>query len=163
MKRIRLRRARAKDWQAIKPIRNSAFVLAYNCMQELNDKQLEEMVSQDAQSANVWYIERLIDSSLIGAIYAGEDSLRFGVNSCEISYYLGEAYSHQGYMSEALEEVIRQLFERYDCISARAFKDNEASCRLLERLGFQLEGILTQAIRGYGNKVHDDCLYVLKK
>lgn len=160
---ILLRRAESDDWCAMKKIRNSEFVLAFNCMEKLDDQKLKEMVKQDEANPHVWYIERQSDRKLVGAIYAGEDSLRYGVNSCEISYFLKEEYSGKGYMKEALTLALNKLFEEYDYISARAFQDNHASCHLLEKLGFKQEGILSDAIKGYGNKIHNDCLYVLKK
>ncbi|MFQ7170835.1 MAG: GNAT family N-acetyltransferase [Thomasclavelia ramosa] len=45
-------------------------------------------------------------------------------------------------MYEALQAIIIKLFEQEIDISARVFKENTASARLLEKLGFQYEGCL---------------------
>ena len=47
---------------------------------------------------------------LIGMLYVGEDSLRYEVNSKEISYFLRQEESRKGYMKEALSALISYLF-----------------------------------------------------
>lgn len=48
-------------------------------------------------------------------------------------------------------------------ITVRIFEDNLASVRLIEKLGFDREGRLVDAVRGFDGVVHNDLLYSLKK
>lgn len=100
---------------------------------------------------------------IIGMIYTQEDSLRYGINSKEISYFLRQEQAQKGYMKEALSAWISHLFETENltCITARSFAPNIASQRLLESLGFQKEGLLRCCVKGFDGIVFDDCLYSL--
>lgn len=54
----------------------------------------------------------------------------------------------KGYMSEAVSLMVAYLFETkpLNRIQATFISGNEASCQVLEKCGFQFEGILRQAI-----------------
>jgi [ribosomal protein S5]-alanine N-acetyltransferase len=64
----------------------------------------------------------------------------------EIGFVLGAAWWSRGYMGEALRAVLAQAFEAMDLNRVEADTDprNAASVRLLERLGFQREGLLRE-------------------
>lgn len=66
----------------------------------------------------------------------------------ELIYFLRESVRGRGYGREAAEAVrswaVEQL--RLQRLSARCFADNTASRRLLESLGFELEGIARREI-----------------
>lgn len=67
--------------------------------------------------------------------------------SCEVGYRLDQAYTGQGYMTEALSFLMPKICLSYHLnrIEANILPENTASCRLIERLGFTLEG----TARGY--------------
>jgi [ribosomal protein S5]-alanine N-acetyltransferase len=56
----------------------------------------------------------------------------------DFAYVLGSAFWKQGYASEACQRVLELLFESYSMtqMTARVDTRNQASCRLIERLGF---------------------------
>ncbi len=62
----------------------------------------------------------------------------------EVGYDLARAYWRQGFMTEALREVVRFGFETLGLnrIQAHVMLGNTASDRLLDELGFQEEGLL---------------------
>lgn len=64
--------------------------------------------------------------------------------SAEVGYYIAEDYWGKGIMTEAVKQICAYVFEHSDIIRifAEPFADNTASCRVLEKAGFQLEGIL---------------------
>ena len=67
-------------------------------------------------------------------------------------------------MYESLKIVIDKLFEQgIEVISARVFEDNFASKKLLEKLGFELEGCLKKAVKDKHGIVHNDMLFALFK
>jgi RimJ/RimL family protein N-acetyltransferase len=62
----------------------------------------------------------------------------------ELGYYIAEKHWGKGYMTEAVKQICRHVFENTDIIRifAEPFAHNEASCRVLEKAGFQYEGTL---------------------
>lgn len=163
--RLVLRAARCGDEEDLLKIRNSEYVLMYNCMTKLTAEKLREQIAKDMKSDDTFYIELKESHKIIGVIGLEADSLRYGVNSLCISYYLGEEYSSRGYMTEALREIIRYYFEEKhtEVISVRVFKDNMPSRRLVEKLGFINEGCIRRCVRGYGDIIYDDMIYSILK
>lgn len=163
--RLILRTARCGDEKDLMEIRNSEYVLKYNCMSKLTAEHLQEQVEKDMKSDDTFYIELKDNHKIIGMIGIEADSLRYGVNSLCLSYYLGEEYSSKGYMTEALRKIIRYAFEEkhVDVISVRVFKDNMASRRLVEKLGFTNEGCIRRCVKGYGDIIHDDMIFSILK
>jgi len=88
-----------------------------------------------------WTITREGDDTAIGFVAAGEK--RQG-NVTEIGYMLARPHWGGGIAAEAVARVIDHIFTAEG--QRRAFADtdpdNRASRRLLERLGFKLEGLL---------------------
>lgn len=144
-------------------IRHSEFVMKYNAMSVYSEEQMKQQIDRDIQNENTWYMELKENHQMIGAIYLHQDSLRYNTQTVELSYWLSEEMSHQGYMSEALERIIQVQFEKkIKGITARCFKDNIASKKLLTKLGFVHEGTLKNAVKGYHDKIYDDELYYLE-
>lgn len=157
-KRLILRYAENFDIEDILDFRNSEFVLTYNAMDQAD----EQMILDSLASTIV--MEEKETRKVIGCIFVSEDSLRYETNSRCISYYLSENYALQGFMSEALEALITLLFNQgVELVSARVFKENMASIRLLEKLGFRHEGTLRKAVKGYKNIIYDDCVFSILK
>ena len=108
-------------------------------------------------------LEHKQTGKMIGVVCIEQDSLRYDVASRELSYFLREEFSCQGYMKEALAGVIDYLFRelRLDYITARSFAPNIVSRKLLESLGFQQVGLIPHCVRGYGGIIYDDAIYSL--
>lgn len=112
---------------------------------------------------SVWAIERKRDRRLMGSIGLVSDTRRQYGSSRSLGYALGVAYWGQGYMTEAVREVVRFGFAHMglDLISATCYPDNPASRRVLEKCGFQLEGTLHRAELLYNGQVKDHlCFYL---
>lgn len=64
--------------------------------------------------------------------------------TAEMGYYIGEPYWGNGYMTSIIKQVCKYIFENTDIIRifAEPFSHNKASCRALEKAGFQYEGTL---------------------
>jgi [ribosomal protein S5]-alanine N-acetyltransferase len=62
----------------------------------------------------------------------------------EIGYWLAEPYRNQGWMTEIVKKYCQHLFSStpLERISAQVFSQNPASARVLEKAGFQYEGLL---------------------
>lgn len=80
----------------------------------------------------------------------------------EIGYALSTAYQGVGIMPQALTLLLAELFLRskLDRIEARCATDNSRSQRVLDKLGFQLEGHLRDYFVLRGKRV-DNYLYAI--
>jgi RimJ/RimL family protein N-acetyltransferase len=90
-----------------------------------------------------WGIE-VIDGPLVGTCtLAHIDPVN---RRAELGFALGRAYWKQGYMAEALPVVLTFAFETLGLhrLHADADPHNAPSIRVLERLGFQREGLLRE-------------------
>lgn len=63
---------------------------------------------------------------------------------CLIGYNLLPQYWNQGYATEITKHLVKYSFEFLDVerIEALVLQINSASCRVLEKSGFMLEGVL---------------------
>lgn len=110
--RLLLRTPRERDAAEIMAIRNSAFVMKNNVMEVFDKEQMVHLIHREIDYEGTWYIERKEDGALLGMIAAEEDGVRFDVRSRCLSYYLGEQYTRQGYMKEALRAVLHGTIHR---------------------------------------------------
>lgn len=98
------------------------------------DKWLEEYKNDNCYR---YGIERKEDGSLIGMI----DVVGYHKGNPVIGYCSGRKYWNNGYMTEALNAVVRELFsDGYETIRIEAAKDNIASNRVIEKAGFEFVG-----------------------
>ena len=84
--------------------------------------------------------------------------------TAELGYYLDEAYWGQGIATSAVKQACAEVFERTDIlrIFAEPFFDNTASCCVLEKAGFELEGVLRcNAVKN--GRILDMKMYALLK
>lgn len=141
---------------------NTAFVMRFNAMTPKNRDQVLAQFS-GPQDGSTLLLEHKKTGKVIGEIGIEEDSVRWDVASRELTYLIAEEYSRQGYMKEALQTLIRHLFEteNLECVAARCFAPNAASLALLKSLGFTQNGYIPRCVRGYGGEVFDDTLHSL--
>lgn len=142
---------------------NSEFVLRYNAMTEKSREEVSAQFSGSSAEENTFVLELKETGKVVGAVFTEEDSLRWGVSSKELSYFMNEAYSRQGYMKEALLALLSHLFsvETLECVAARSFAPNTASRRMLASLGFHQDGLIPRCVKGYGDVIFDDTLHSL--
>ena len=88
-----------------------------------------------------WAIEHKQEKKMIGT--CGYASVNSYLGTCEIGYVLSPCYRGQGYMTEAVEAVLKLTFEvlGMESASLRIINENSASKKLAERVGFSLEQI----------------------
>ncbi len=136
------------DAEAVFEIFSDEEVLRYYDLEALSTREqaLELIERQNAlfqSKAGVrWGITLKTEGPVIGTC-----GLRLASSFCgEVGYDLARAYWSQGIMTEALRAVLRFGFGRVGLhrIQAHVMIGNTASDRLLEKLGFQLEGVLRQ-------------------
>jgi RimJ/RimL family protein N-acetyltransferase len=88
-----------------------------------------------------------IDGGAVGGIgiQIGEDVFR---HTAEVGYWLGQEFWGRGVMTEAVSVFTPYCFEEFSLyrIFAKAFSNNPASARVLEKAGFVLEGRLRKHV-----------------
>lgn len=83
-------------------------------------------------------------------------------HTAELGYWLGEAFHGKGVVTQATRLLCAHGFDHMNLVRifALPFAYNTASCRVLEKAGFEREGILRK--NAYKNGRHIDCaLYAL--
>ena len=82
--------------------------------------------------------------------------------SAELGYWLAEDCWGRGVMTEAVRQICREAFARFDIlrIFAEPFADNRGSRRVLEKAGFTCEGTMRNGVFKNG-RVHSYCMYGL--
>lgn len=101
-----------------------------------------------AGTAHPFFLFHNSDSRLLGGITLGNIRRGVGQNGM-IGYWMGAPYAGQGYMSEALRLLISHAFTkvRLHRLEAACIPSNERSIRLLEKAGFQREGLLRSYLK----------------
>lgn len=84
--------------------------------------------------------------------------------TAELGYYIAEEFWGKGIMTNAVKQICKYVFDNSDIIRiyAEPFAFNTASCRVLEKAGFQYEGTLRSNAVKKG-KVIDMKMYSLLK
>lgn len=102
-----------------------------------------------------------VDDSVIGSIGVFRcGNIHF--RTAEMGYYIGEPFWGKGIATSAVKQACRHVFTNTDIIRifAEPFAYNAASCRVLEKAGFQLEGLLRcNAVKN--GQVQDMKMYAL--
>lgn len=101
-----------------------------------------------AGNAVVYLIFDNANKVMVGGITIG--NIRRGVSqSAHIGYWMGERYTGQGYMTNAVHTLVSHAFEemRLHRIEAACIPSNQRSIRVLEKAGFQREGLLRSYLR----------------
>jgi [ribosomal protein S5]-alanine N-acetyltransferase len=164
--RLRLRTVHRDDLDAIYALHADPRAMRYwSFAAWTRREQAEEWFNQRQRWGNdsevwPWGITLAGSAQLIGI------ATLFSVNRvqcrAEIGYQLGSAHWGQGYAVEALRAVLGYALDALQLQRIEADIDprNLASCRLVEKLGFRLEGLLRERWRVNG-EVTDTALYGL--
>ena len=105
------------------------------------EEYITAMLSADQEKTFAFAIT--LDDKVIGSIGVFRcENIHF--RTAEMGYYIGEPYWGKGIMTSAVKQTCQYIFEHTDIIRifAEPFSENAASCRVLEKSGFQFEGLL---------------------
>ncbi len=112
---------------------------------------------------SILYFAIDINSQAVGGIGVspGTDIKR---KNAELGYWISEDYWGQGIMTNAIKEIIKIAFNRYDIdrIYAAPFESNTASHRILEKNGFKLEARFEKNVYKYGAYL-DELIYAIRR
>ena len=102
---------------------------------------INSMLSADKD--NVFAFAITVNDRVVGSISAfRNENIHF--RTAELGYYISEQYWSKNIGTSAVKQICDYIFENTNIIRiyAMPFSDNIASCRVLEKAGFFLEGIL---------------------
>ena len=104
-----------------------------------------------------WLMFNRSDNAMIGSFTIS--NMRFGaVQSADIGYWIGAGFAGKGKMSEAMPLILHRCFQHHKLrrIVAATLRENKPSRLLLEKFGFQREGVARQYLHINGDfKDHD--------
>lgn len=118
-------------------------------------------VTNDNKTGLNLYLFRIGEEKIIGHI--GLSNMVYGpFLSCFLGYKLDFEETNKGYISEGLQRVIQVAFDDYKLhrIEANVMPRNIRSIKVLEKLGFEQEGISKRYLKING-KWEDHLHYVL--
>ncbi|MCC3373157.1 GNAT family N-acetyltransferase [Cohnella sp. REN36] len=150
--RIELRSLEARDARAFVELhrRNQAFFqpFLYERSEEFYsaDFQIEQFEKNkalaEADEKYVFGIFRTDTDELIGQISLMQ-VVRGALQSCWVGYYLDQALNGRGYTSDALRLVVDFAFNELKLhrVEAGVMPHNEKSIRVVEKAGFEREGL----------------------
>lgn len=122
---------------------------------------INAMLNSDPNSTFAYAVD--VDGAAVGSIGAfRQENIHF--RTAELGYYLDERYWGKGIMTEAVRQLCEKIFDETDIlrIYAEPFAYNIGSRRVLEKAGFQLEGILrNNAVKN--GRVLDMAMYSLTR
>ena len=122
---------------------------------------ISAMLSADENETFAFAI--MVDDKVVGSIGIFRQG-NIHSQTAELGYYIAEEYWGKGIMTEAVKQICEYVFAKSDIIRiyAEPFAYNIASCRVLEKVGFQYEGTLrSNAVKN--GKVIDMKMYSLIK
>lgn len=110
----------------------------------------DDKLSRKCEEFRFWITEKGSDE-IIGTVCIA--SILFGsVKSCFLSYKVAEKHQGKGYATEAVNEVCRFAFTilQLHRIESYVMPRNIKSCRVMEKLGFEKEGVSRRCLEVNG-------------
>ncbi len=158
--RLRLRPLEVADADRLFPILNDPEVMAHWDVPEIDDPDLVRAIVQgqviDATSGRAfhWTIRTIEDDQFLGACDVSD--IDRWHKRAEIGFLLGRGAWGQGYALEAMRSVIAFAAAMgVRRLAARTHLGNKRSDAVLEKLGFEQEGLLRGHVLRDGE--HRDC------
>jgi ribosomal-protein-alanine N-acetyltransferase len=121
----------------------------------------DRFLKSDNDGSRTFFLFRQEDGQLMGGITIA--NIRYGVAlSASVGYWLGQPYTGQGHMTEALRRVAGFCFNDLYLhrIEAACIPENTASRKVVTAVGFQEEGLARQYLKING-QWRDHVLYGL--
>ena len=111
----------------------------------------------------IWAMILKETQQLIGSVGIIPDPKRENPQVRMLGYWLDETYWGKGYMTEAVQGVLKYGFEKLklSLITATCYPHNKRSQKVLKKNGFIYEGTLHQAELTYNGNIYDHQCYYL--
>ena len=105
-------------------------------------------------------IEYKATGEIIGGI--GFNTINHNFKRAELGYWISKKYRNEGIMSEAVTLTVKYAFSKLKLKRVHAFVEpsNKASIKVLEKCGFENEGLLKKFIK-QNNRYKDMCIFAI--
>lgn len=148
--------------------RSQGLTVRHNPLQPLTKAELVNVLESEGSelsdpkkySSYRWFIQ--VGSEIVGTVSLKNISHSMGY--AEIGYGVAEMHHGRGIATQAVRLLVSKIFEETTLrkLIAYVHDRNRASCRVLEKLGFQREGLLREHYIIAGKPVNE-ILYALLK
>lgn len=145
--RLAIRRFRPADAADLFEYLSDPEVYRFEPGEPIDRAQAEPRAVEMAGSPDFWAIELAAAGKVIGQLYLQQTEPAEHL-TCELGYILNPAYQRQGYGSEAAGALVQHALTAGGMhrVVAHCNPENSASWKLLEKIGFQREGLLRQNV-----------------
>lgn len=148
MNKVALREWRIPDAERLSALLNNPRIhdnlrdgLPYPYTVADGEEFIRAMLAAEPDTQYAWAV--CVDGEVVGSIgaFRQENIHRL---TAEMGYYVNEAFWGRGVATEAVKLACSYIFGHTDIIRiyAEPFADNAASCCVLEKAGFTLEGVM---------------------
>lgn len=122
------------------------------------EKFINHLINNYENGELEWVIELKENNKVIGVISANKG---YKYKCVEIGYSISSLYWNHGLTTEAVNRVIKYLFNEYDCNIVEAIipSNNIASIKVIEKCGLTLEATLKDRYKDKKNVVQDLLIY----
>ncbi|MGL5068963.1 MAG: GNAT family N-acetyltransferase [Sarcina sp.] len=134
------------DWEDMIEIYQNKYLHMYAKSQYIHTEKMainlltSIMYNFSVRKAITWMVTRKSDGENLGIVSLS--NISYTDRKAELGYGLKESYMRQGVMGEVLKKIVDVLLEYgFVRIEANIFKENIASIRLCEKVGFENEGL----------------------
>ncbi|MEG0168792.1 GNAT family N-acetyltransferase [Anaerorhabdus sp.] len=133
------------------------YFLAPYC-ENILDYSIDSLINRTQQGLYIWVIE--VNQEVIGFII--EQIRDENARSIELGYGIGFNHWNKGYITEVMSSICTYLFDscHFHKISLGAITENSASIHVMEKLGFQKEGVCIDEL--YYHDQYYDVVYYYK-
>ncbi|MHB9288334.1 GNAT family N-acetyltransferase [Halobacteriales archaeon Cl-PHB] len=130
------------------PQSRQSLIMSYPITQQQEREWVERATQGDAISTLV-----CVDGDPVGTIGLNHVNDVWGTG--EVGYAIHPDYWGNGYATDALQTICDYAFGdlRLERLNGRAYETNPGSCRVMEKVGFQQEGILRDEAFVEGERV----------
>jgi [ribosomal protein S5]-alanine N-acetyltransferase len=145
--RLTIRRFRPEDAGDLYDYLSDPQVYRFEPGEPIDRAQAVQRAAEMAISPDFWAIELQTGGKVIGQLYFKQIEPAEHL-TCDLGYILHPAYQRQGYASEAAGALVQHALTEGGMhrVVAHCNPENIASWKLLEKIGFQREGLLRQNV-----------------
>lgn len=142
-----IRRFSPDDGQDIYEYLSDPKVYEYEPGEPINLKQAFNLTKDMAHNDHFWAVELIAEHKVIGQLYFSQQEPK-DLLTWELGYIMSPNFQKKGYGSEAALALVEYGFSALGAhrVQAHCNPNNLASWKLLEKIGFQREGLLRKNI-----------------
>jgi [ribosomal protein S5]-alanine N-acetyltransferase len=143
--RLTIRRFRPEDADDLFEYLSDPQIYRFEPGEPTDCAQASQRAVEMAASTDFWAIELAAAGKVIGQLYFQQIEPAEHL-TCELGFILNPAYQRQGYGSEAAGALVQRALtsDGTHRVVAHCNPENNASWKLLEKIGFRREGLLRQ-------------------